>query len=310
MSWHKKGLIFHPSQFPNWMASHAQVPTVLVLHDRLRIYFSSRTYKGKSRVGYVDVDRQDPSQIILVSAKPVLDLGKPGTFDDDGVMPSDVIQHGNQTFMYYTGWNQRVTVPFHNSIGLAVSGDGGDSFGRLYDGPILDRNSDEPYFAVTPKVLCDGLTWHMWYSSGIGWQPVGERLEAVYVIKYAHSVDGLKWIREPASLIERSSETEVLSNPVVLSVDGIYCMWFCFRQTSEFRGGMGSYRIGYAESVDRRSWTRMDEKAGLNVSDNGWDSEMTAYPYVLDNIDGRRLMFYNGNGFGQSGIGWAEWIKE
>jgi hypothetical protein len=31
---------------------------------------------------------------------------------------------------------------------------------------------------------------------------------------------------------------------------------------------------------------------------------MTAYPSVLE-IDGRMVMFYNGNGFGQAGFGFA-----
>jgi hypothetical protein len=54
------------------------------------------------------------------------------------------------------------------------------------------------------------------------------------------------------------------------------------------------------------AWDRRDDEAGITVSAEGWDSTMIAYPCVLE-VDGRRLMFYNGNGFGAEGFGWAEW---
>jgi len=63
-----------------------------------------------------------------------------------------------------------------------------------------------------------------------------------------------------------------------------------------------SYRIGYAESLDGTGWKRMDESAGIDYSNSGWDWEMIAYPFVYDH-GGRRYMLYNGNGFGRSGLG-------
>jgi len=48
----------------------------------------------------------------------------------------------------------------------------------------------------------------------------------------------------------------------------------------------------------------MDELHGLAVASEGWDSTMTCYPFVLS-FDGRTVMFYNGNGFGSTGFGYA-----
>jgi hypothetical protein len=73
-------------------------------------------------------------------------------------------------------------------------------------------------------------------------------------------------------------------------------MWYSHRGRS--------YRIGYAESNDGLEWTRMDADSGIDVSAEGWDSEMVAYPWVGD-IGGRRRMLYNGNGYGRTGIGQA-----
>ena len=66
------------------------------------------------------------------------------------------------------------------------------------------------------------------------------------------------------------------------------------------------YRIGYAQSKDGMSWTRIDKQVGINLSTSGWDSQAQSYPYIVDTNYGR-YMFYNGNGFGRSGFGIAIW---
>ena len=73
-------------------------------------------------------------------------------------------------------------------------------------------------------------------------------------------------------------------------------MWYSYRGSS--------YRIGYAESEDGVSWERKDHLAGISTSEDGWDSEMVAYAFVFDHR-GQRYMLYNGNGYGQTGIGLA-----
>ena len=67
-----------------------------------------------------------------------------------------------------------------------------------------------------------------------------------------------------------------------------------------------SYRLGYAEASSHTDWVRMDEKAGIECSESGWDSTMQAYPSVVDTKTDRYL-FYNGNGFGAAGFGCAVW---
>jgi hypothetical protein len=67
------------------------------------------------------------------------------------------------------------------------------------------------------------------------------------------------------------------------------------------------YRLGYATSEDGINWTRKDkELQGLDVSAEGWDSEMVCYPAVVTTSAGRTFMFYNGNGNGKTGFGVAE----
>jgi hypothetical protein len=48
----------------------------------------------------------------------------------------------------------------------------------------------------------------------------------------------------------------------------------------------------------------MDDQAGIDVSDSGWDSDMICYPRVFSHV-GRLYMLYNGNGYGKTGFGLA-----
>ena len=64
------------------------------------------------------------------------------------------------------------------------------------------------------------------------------------------------------------------------------------------------YLSGYAESSDGIHWTRKDEEIGIGLSENGWDSEMLAYPSLLRYKE-QLFMFYNGNNMGQTGFGYA-----
>ena len=53
----------------------------------------------------------------------------------------------------------------------------------------------------------------------------------------------------------------------------------------------------------------MDNKMNFGISSEGWDSIMVAYPYVI-RFNDKYWMFYNGNGFGKSGFGYAEEIPK
>jgi hypothetical protein len=304
MAWIRKGQIFDPAEHRGWAGSHAQVPTALLCEDRVRIYYADRDGDGKSFTTFLDLDRGNLKRVIYFHKTSILPAGQPGTFDDDGMMPSFALRREGLVYLYYSGWNRGLTVPYRNSVGIAVSEDDGKTFRRLYEGPVLERTPQEPYIAVTPTILREGGLWRMWYISGVRWVNIAGRYEPIYVIKYASSADGVSWNRPNHQCIAQSHEHEAFSHPSVIKDGSRYRMWFCARHSLEYRDGPGSYRIGYAESPDGITWTRMDSVAGLDVAAEGWDSTMTCYPFV-QLIDGQFVMFYNGNGFGRTGFGHA-----
>ena len=298
MKWNKLGLVFNPIGERAWMHTHASVPFAeRVYGDFYKVYFSTRDVLGRSLIGWVVIDLKKPSKAEEISKFPLLSLGDLGTFDDSGVMGSCLINHQNKKYLYYIGWNLGKTVPFRNSIGLAVSSDDGETYEKFSNGPIIDRNHMEPHFCASCCVRKEGGIFRIWYLSCIGWRLVGGKPQHRYHIKYAESEDGIEWKREGRVAIGlQHPEEYAISVPRVLKDNKTYRMWYSYRGSF--------YRIGYAVSEDGFNWERMDSSVGICVSETGWDSEMIEYPFVFDH-DGELFMFYNGNGYGATGFGIA-----
>lgn len=304
----KKGLIITEKDIENWdwAKSHASVPTVLEFDNFYRLYFSPRNSLGQSIPVYVDLDLDFK---IIKYGSQIINLGEIGTFDDGGIMPCSVVRVEEQIYMYYVGWNPTISVPYRNSIGLCVSEDGGKTFKRIHKGPIVDRTIYEPFFTASPFVLKEDNIFKMWYASSTGFMKTENEYSPLYHIKYAESKDGITWVRKNISCIEPNYYGECTARPSVFFENNVYKMYYCYRGSLDYRDGHDSYIIGYAESTNGIDWVRMDNLVGLDKSEEGWDSKMMSYPFYLNHND-KKYLFYNGNGFGKTGIGYAEIIKK
>ena len=127
--WVKKGLIYSVKGNKEWMTSHAQVPTVdKVSEDKVRIYYCTRDNKNRSLTTFIECEASEPKKILYEHNNPILPLGKLGTFDDSGVMPSCIINHDGRKYLYYIGWNTGITARYRVAHGLAISNDNGETF--------------------------------------------------------------------------------------------------------------------------------------------------------------------------------------
>ncbi len=310
--WKKLGKVFDPQHVPGreWLAEFAQAPATLVFDEFVRVYFSCRPRpdaQGQyvSYSAFVDLARPDLLKVRAVSEKPILTLGGLGEFDEFGTYPVSVIRDGDEVRAYYAGWTRCESVPFNVAIGYATSRDGGRTFTKAGNGPVISYSPDEPFVMSGPKVRRFGDAWYLWYIAGRKWKVVDGRAEPVYKIRLAISDDGVRWRKVNRDLIEsRIEEDEAQASPDVIYANGKYHMFFCYRYSSHFRGKERGYRIGYASSVDLLSWVRDDSKAGIDVSADGWDSEMVSYPHAFV-LDGRIYLAYLGNQVGRYGFGLA-----
>lgn len=297
MIWEKTGFHFNSDEYLGEYRG-AMVPrAVHMIDDVFRIFYSPRDKDGRCHIFHMDIDITK-LRILEVGGKPILSPGDLGTFDDSGAQVSWVCRTHNKWWIYYVGWNLGVTVPFRNSVGLAESDDG-VHFVRAYNGPIIDRTKDEPYFCSSPCVLDCGGAYRAWYVSCVKWRLDDNGApKHWYHIKYADSNDGMNWNREGIVAIDFKNEQEyAITTPSVIKYKDIYHMWYCYRGDK--------YRIGHAISTDGKLWERMDDDVGIDVSEEGFDSEMVCYPHVFLH-NGEWHMLYNGNGYGKTGFGLAK----
>ncbi len=315
MKWSKLGKIFDPTQhaLPSGCVQFAQAPQALVFDDFVRIYFSTRSVdnsNGKylSHIAFVDM-RKNLRDLIRVSDKPVIPLGGLGCFDEHGIFPMSVMRHGNEVYGYTCGWNRRVSVSVDTAIGLAISRDDGLTFQRIGAGPVLAASLHEPCLVGDGLVKVIAGVFHMWYIFGTGWKRFSADTppDRTYKIGHAVSRDGINWVKEEARRIiaDRLGTDESQALPTVIEFDGRHHMFFCYRQSSDFRKNKDrGYRIGHAWSADLANWMRDDGNPLLDVTPGDWDSDMVCYPHVFK-CDGKVYLLYNGNEFGRYGFGLA-----
>jgi predicted GH43/DUF377 family glycosyl hydrolase len=310
--WVKLGRIFDPTTMSNveWMKEFAQAPSVLEFDSFVRVYFSCRPAPDAngqyvSRSAFVDLNRKNLFEVLRISTEPTMDLGQLGTFDEFGTYPTSVIRHGREIWAYYGGWTRCESVPFNVAIGLGISSDDGVTFKKVGPGPVLFYSLEEPFVISGPKIRRFNDKWVLWYIAGERWIGHGGKPEPVYRIRMAFSNDGITWTRHNKDLVARRLEKdECQASPDVYFCNGRYHMFFCYRYGLDYRNQKRGYRIGYAVSDDMIHWSRDDSKAGIDVSVDGWDSEMISYPHVFD-LDGVVYMMYLGNHVGRFGFGLA-----
>ena len=315
MNWKKLGKIFDPTQhkLPNGCVQFAQSPQALVFGKFVRIYFSTRSVdqrNGKhfSHIAFVEM-RKNLRDVIRVSDKTVIPLGGLGCFDEHGIFPMNVLRHGGAVYGFTCGWNRRVSVSVETAIGLAISHDDGHTFQRIGDGPVLTASLHEPYLVGDGFVKVVDDVFHIWYIFGTGWRKFSTDTapDRTYKVSHAVSRDGINWIQEDGRQIiaDRLGPDESQALPTVIGIDGRYHMFFCYRQSFDFRKNRNrGYRIGHAYSDDLVGWKRDDEDLKLDVTPGDWDSDMLCYPHVFE-CDGKVCLLYNGNEFGRYGFGLA-----
>jgi predicted GH43/DUF377 family glycosyl hydrolase len=304
MRWRKRGRVYAPDGSLPWAQQYAFPPTPLKLDDeRLRVYVACCDDQRVGRIGYVDVLLDDPSTIVEVAREPVLDIGEPGSFDDNGVVPTMVTRVGDEIWLYYSGYQLGTRVPYFQFLGLAVSTDGGHRFKRASKAPVLDRSDGETLTRASAYVWATDDGFRMYYSAGAGWtRTEGGRTVPVYDLRVTESDDGRRWPDEGRPCIQLADDEHAIARPWLLPGESPRRMLYSVRSESR------DYRIGMAVSDDGLVWERRDAEAGIDISDHGWDSTAVAYGSVVEHR-GSLYMLHCGNERGRTGFGYAELVS-
>lgn len=289
---HRANPIYGPKQtgeWDNWTNGVGILRTAD--RKRYRMYYCDQ----KNGIGFAEAYIDQPTSWKEHPSSPVLrPKGEPhweGTRINQPRVTKVTEKHWR---MYYTGWGQGLW-----RMGVAESFDEGITWKRFGDDPIMPlgpAGSWDTEAACVPMVIRVNGLWRMWYTAS------SNRKENIG-IAYATSKDGLQWEKHNGYVLPviKSSkwETGVVSRPFVMYADGVYKIWYSMRGPA--------YRIGYAESPDGIRWERSPANPVLDVSPEGWDSQMVEYPEI-DIHNGVYRMWFCGNGFGT--VGYSEGVPE
>lgn len=326
-SWHplwiRQNILVKPPLDSALWIGYAQVPTPLILGDRLwRLYCGGRDGQNHSRIFAVDIDPGDDMRVLEVHGRPLLDLGGSGAFDSAGIAPAHALKIKDQIWLYYIGISLRRDVPYQLAIGLAVSNDG-LTFERATAGPVLSVGPRDPYFVTAPFVRRNSAGFEIWYSSSSGWLAEESGLEPAYKLCRRISADGIVWnpdtravplFNDPAFdemagvSLSRPWITEGgITEGGITEGDGGACLWFS-RRGRAFRGASAeAYRLWHVPlgALGAEADRAARPVRFLNPPAPGdWDDQMQAYGAVVP-YRGDLILFYNGNDFGRFGLGWA-----
>ena len=271
-TWKKKGKIFERNKSFEWSQTHSTLPTPYLINENiLRVFYTSRDSDQRSRISYIDVNPDNPQEILFVNPDPILILGELGTHDDRGMTSSFILPVKDQYYFYYNGYNIGTTARYRVAIGLAIGNKLCQNFKKISSGPIMDRSIFDPCGCATPVIIFENGIYKMWYSSFTKWELINGDAEPFYRIAYAESVDAIKWTPKDEICIDFNKDEGGIVRPSVLKIMDKYYMWFSVRKNTNYRNILeNSYRIGFACSNDGINWKREDENAGIGLSNEGW----------------------------------------
>jgi len=301
VQWRRHGVLWRPRGDLAWALSHASCPTPLRRRDGTwRVYLQCRDGAGVGRIGWIDLDPGDPRRVIAAAREPVLDVGAPGSFDDNGVFPTSALRTGDgRIFLYYVGFELCRHIRYRLLTGLAVSEDDGQSFRRVRATPVLERSDAEPHFRCGTFVARDGDRFRMWYVAGGGWESIDRKPVPVYDMRSLESSDGIAWPPHGEVVLPLGAGEHGFGRPWVRRAGPGWEMFYSVRTRES------GNRLGYARSSDAHCWRRLDDEVGLPVQPGQWDGEGQCFAAPIE-AQGRDWLLYNGNDFGGTGVGLAE----
>ena len=307
MQWEKLGLIWNASDHLPWGSMGTLTPTPYSMgNGTIRVYCGIRDKHGVGRIGYFDVQEDQPSKVIGFSKDPILDIGIPGSFDDNGMLLGDIIKVGDSLRMYYVGFQLATKAKFLAFGGLAISEDGGDSFSRFSNAPIIDRDDGGLFIRAIHGIRAlEGGGFKIWFSEGSSWEMIDGKPYPNYSIATMDSADGLTFARNAGKPIklQRPDEYRLGRSRVFSLSPNRHILTFTYGKPT------GEYESGYAESSDLINWERKDDW-GLYPGAHSFDSRHLAYPALIKTKNGDIYCFYNGDDMGNGGIGVAKLIEK
>ena len=311
--WVKQGRILPPGFAGRESTRRLSAPSIVKLKNgRLRMYFWAIGESGSQFVFAAECSPKSPTQWTMVSKQPLLGPDRSGNLRNQGPsFPFVVRRDDGPWLMYFCSWGSWAKPgELSNRTSMALSEDEGLTW-KVNKEPLLPLGPAGTFDAGMTGSVCvirDRGSYHMWYTAGERYLQIGNSKRGIVHLGYCTSKNGISWERHPQAVMSpRLKKAEpfeaVVSKPSVLKLADGYHMWFSVYQLK----GRG-YQLAYASSKDGIHWQRAFDKRLLQLTPGGFDSRNQSYPNVVE-VGDELWMYYVGNYFGNTGIGWAKMKK-
>lgn len=292
-----------------WFQKNAMVPLpYLVSPEIIRLFTTFCDDENIGRIGYVDVLAKNPKEIVNLSESPLIDIGAPGTFSDNGVVTSSIFIEEGNLYLFYSGYQLGHKVPYTVFPGVAFSCNSGLSFKNLTQRtPLLDRVPAEVFTRSSPQVLKTKDGYAIWYQGDVddGWVDNQGKLTHSYELKRIFSDNLTIWPNaagQTAMSLSYDGEFGITRGSIWQS-NSIYRMLYSSRKLGK------AYTISYAESQNGFDFYPAAKKININFSKSNWDNEMQAFPALCRTNYGD-YVFYSGNAYGLGGVGFFKYSEQ
>ena len=320
-------------------------PMLLQVEGSWRLFYAGAdaNYTHRIALATAPVNGATPRDATWTRRGVVVDHGAPGSFNSEWSVLPLVHKFGETWHLYFTG--RSTTCPYTNKtglqdfwgIGLATSTDGLHFTPR--PDPIILGNATRAYptnfgiaggGSIVEEQRGGRLVYRMYYTLAVGSTSPDVKVDQKKVCAVAHSHDGVGWFNHsvvlgPAATAAQPREDVACAAPVVWvdERDGAYRMVY-----SAIGTRWGFYSLAQAVSRDGYTWQRgaaaTDDDLILapdkaSAGGQAWDSQMVEYASVWraagpgpggagsgSGSGGRMGIFYAGNGYGRTGIGYTE----
>ncbi|MDH6028037.1 hypothetical protein [Vibrio splendidus] len=300
MKWNKLGNIYKANPVCENLLSHSANPLpILIGGDLYRVFFNGRNSENKSSLGYFDFNIET-LDVVNVCEKEVIKFGDDESYYSHGIsIGNDYKDLDGNLYILFMAWQIRGSDHWRGDIGRIVV----SSLDELYiedtHNPFIGINDIDKMSLSYPWVYNDGEQYSMIYGSTVSWKE--DNGEMLHVLNFAESSNGHQWEQKGLAIPYELGKAQAFSRPTYVKINDKEHLWF------SYRSGTGEkYRIGHSLKSESGLWQLNVENPGIDVSQEkeAWDSEMICYPSILKHKH-KTYMFYNGNGFGKSGIGLA-----
>lgn len=306
MAWCDLGIIFKVDKLSSWAYSHFYAPSAILLKDRIRIFGGFWDENMHSRLGFVDVDIDDPSKVINYATEPLLSDGKPGTFDMNGTTPLTAMVVDNKLRIYYAGWqkfdfsHKRYTI----FTGLAVGEPEDVLLTRFSEDSIIGPRFEDELVRTGCLIMKDKGVYRNWFASFSKVIDINGKITPAYNLSTMTSEDGFSW-NNKEDIIFPIRENAIMGygRSAVWKEGDNYQGLFAVREWS----GRYCNVLYYSTSKDGIHWEELSKKHVAFQASYTCDAQKEVCSPSIIIQKNRMLMFYNGDDFGKYGLRLAIW---